>query len=205
MKKFRLIIMVVAALAALTAIPASADHSPTGGVAATVTPAFLSVTLNHISIDYGSLGNSEIGEPISNETGDALQECSLSTNPGFTATNNGDIVTTLTIRGGDSFDITDVSETPTTVWTLGSAVAATTYVQAFSTVPGGTTGDCDFSGTVTTGGLNDGPLTIAARDLSTSLALNGFVDVYMQVQVPTTIASATIEQVLPIIISATTP
>ena len=150
-----------------------ATHTPEGNVAATVTPASISLTVTLGNLGYGILNTHDtLKEP----TG---QDCSTTTvGQAFTVTNNG--------TGNEDFDIKGAASTPGT-WTLAGSAGADAYVHRFAT--DSTT--CTFTDLLTT------DLQLAASVASTSS-----VGVYLQLDMPTSTGN-TDEQTLPITVTAT--
>ena len=178
--------LALALVVSAIAVPVFASHATTGTVGATVTPGVFSVSLDNDGVAYGTLNLEDVNkEPVDVDTvlgGDQTQLCSTNTNPSVTATNNGNIVSTFLITGGNSDD-----------WTIQAAVGTDQFVHRFAT-DGNT---CDF--TV----LSATPQDLGTGGDSADIAINGTVTVFLQLDMPDDVVAGLTVQTLPITITAT--
>ena len=100
MKNLRLFVVMLAMVAGLIGGPVFADHNTPGGVAATVTPGLVSVSLSQATVGYGTVELSTSSTlSFAELTG---QDCATPTAV-FNAQNTGNLNAEFNISGGDSF------------------------------------------------------------------------------------------------------
>ena len=100
MLKLRILVVMLAVAAGLIAAPVFADHGTPSGVAATVTPGLVAVTVSEAAVSYGTV-NLSTSSTLS--TGEPASQFCISTTAVLTVTNSGNINANFNISGGNSF------------------------------------------------------------------------------------------------------
>ena len=167
--------LALALVATAIAVPVFASHVTTGTVGATVTPGFVAVSVTPASVAYGTINLTVT------EVEPGSQVCTAGTSPAFTATNDGNVDATFTIRGDNS--------NPDN-WILSSPDAGSdAYVHRFSTGPVSTV--CTFT-----------DLDTDALELATGIAGAASQAIYLNFDAPTDVTSGTTVQTLNVTVVA---
>ena len=134
MKKLQVLVAMLAMVTGLIAGPVFADHQSTGGVAATVTPGLVSVSVSAAPVGYGTvLLSPATGFPLT--TGEpSPQNCATSPAALVTVLNNGNLNADFSIKGANSSELVDTGTISTQTGAAGT-VTVTTSAPHGLTVP----------------------------------------------------------------------
>ena len=166
--------LALALVASAIAVPVYATHSNETGVSATVTPAFLSVTFTAQHVGYGTLELSAANQLPDGQVDDQDPQAA------FVVTNNGTKTASWAIVGDGSG-----------AWGIAASATANDYAQRFGTA-------------ATAGGIPTSQLSLhQPENLSPSVAADGTVHVWLELDMPSDTPPGTGEQTLPINITAT--
>ena len=176
MKRVLALVGVVVLVMSLVPMTVLANHSGTGTVSATVTPAFLSVTVTEQFVGYGALDLGVVNAKPTGQTG------STNALAAFQVNNNGTVTANWAILGIGS-----------TAWAIAEIAGTDTYAQRFDIT-------ADGSGNVTTG--TSLHTSASASSLASAVTTGNSVFVWLQLDMPTH-SGATAEQSLPITVTAT--
>lgn len=177
-----LALIVVVLLMSLVPMTVLANHTSSGGVSATVTPAFVAAVIVEDNLGYGVLNFSDVDkEPVS----PAAQNCTTGAETAFSVENTGNVNANFTIAGANA----KVADTDT--WSLvGTITAADQYIHRFSD----TFNACTFVA-----------LDTAGQTLKSGVAPATPFNVFLNLDMPTSATSDSSEQSLPITVTAVVP
>ena len=180
MRRVLALTVVVVLLMSLLPMTVLAGHSGTGTVSATVTAAFLSVSVTAQQLAYGTL---DLGDVDKKPTG---QVDDTDPNAAFKVTNNGTKTANWAIVGGASAP---------DAWAIAASATTDTYAHRFDLTP-------DVNGNVTGG--TSLHTSASTSSLAASVAAAGELFVFLQLDMPTD-TNFTAQQSLPITVTATVP